>query len=330
MKKNIVFFIVMILILTLTQSLNAQQQDKTDDKHPSEISVVIFVLDIDNIDSADQNFTANVFVGCRWTDPSLAHPGPKKIVKPLKEIWHPRIQFVNQQKIFHTFPPEVEISPDGEVVYRIRVWGNFSQPLNLRNFPFDKQEFNIQIIATGYKPDEIKFVSDSKIQSSIAEKLSLADWSVVQSKAQVTPYKPLSAIEVSGFMFSFTAKRHSDYYLLKVILPLLLIVGMSWIVFWIPPTQSATQISVSVTSMLTLIAYRFAVDSHLPNISYLTRLDYFILGSTILVFLTLLQVVITSIMASNDNLKTALIIDLHSRWIFPLIFSTIFIHSLFI
>jgi hypothetical protein len=51
----------------------------------------------------------------------------------------------------------------------------------------------------------------------------------------------------------------------KVILPLILIVAMSWIVFWIDPEESGIQISVAITTMLTLIAYRFAVGADLPK-----------------------------------------------------------------
>ena len=39
--------------------------------------------------------------------------------------------------------------------------------------------------------------------------------------------------------------------------------------------------------MLTLIAYRFLLGQSLPPVSYLTRLDYFLLGATILVFIAL-------------------------------------------
>jgi hypothetical protein len=39
--------------------------------------------------------------------------------------------------------------------------------------------------------------------------------------------------------------------------------------------------------MLTLIAYRFAVDSQLPRLPYMTRLDLFTLASTLLVFFSL-------------------------------------------
>jgi hypothetical protein len=68
-------------------------------------------------------------------------------------------------------------------------------------------------------------------------------------------------LQIAGYAFEFYASRLAQYYLLKVILPLLLIVMMSWTVFWIDPTNGGPQISVAVTSMLTLIAYRFSIGS---------------------------------------------------------------------
>ncbi len=54
--------------------------------------------------------------------------------------------------------------------------------------------------------------------------------------------------------------------------------------------------------MLTLIAYRFLLGGMLPRISYLTRLDYFLLGSTVLVFLALVEAACTSRLATSAAL----------------------------
>jgi hypothetical protein len=51
--------------------------------------------------------------------------------------------------------------------------------------------------------------------------------------------------------------------------------------------NASSQVSIAMTSMLTLIAYRFAIDSQLPRLPYMTRLDVFILASTLLVFFPL-------------------------------------------
>jgi cadmium resistance protein CadD (predicted permease) len=114
-----------------------------------------------------------------------------------------------------------------------------------------------------------------------------------------------------------------QHYILKVILPLILIVIMSWMVFWIDPSNAGPQISVAVTSMLTLIAYRFSVDSQLPRLPYMTRLDAFILYSSLLVFISLVQVVVTTNLASNQQATLARKIDRYCRVIFPLFFAVV-------
>jgi cadmium resistance protein CadD (predicted permease) len=107
------------------------------------------------------------------------------------------------------------------------------------------------------------------------------------------------------------------YYAIKIVTPLLLIVAMSWLVFWIDPKELGSNISVAITAMLTLIAYRFSIGELVPKVSYLTRLDYFILGSTLMVFLALLLVIITSNLTKSGQAQLAKSIDKWSRIIFP-------------
>jgi hypothetical protein len=95
---------------------------------------------------------------------------------------------------------------------------------------------------------------------------------------------------------------------------------MSWAVFWIDPKQVGPQIGVATTSLLTLIAYRFLLGGIVPRVSYLTRLDIFILGSTILVFLALVEAVVTGQLGSRDKERLALRIDRWSRLAFLVVF----------
>ncbi len=80
--------------------------------------------------------------------------------------------------------------------------------------------------------------------------------------------------------------------------------------------------------MLTLIAYRFAVGTDLPKVEYMTRLDLFILGSSILVFASLIQVVVTSSLAKSDRLFEARKIDVWCRGLFPVVFVLIALETL--
>jgi len=295
---------------------------------PTQVSVGIWIVDITNIDSAQQNFTADLAVVFRWKDARLAHTGTGVAYYALEQIWTPRVGIANEtSSVVRKFPESAEVEPDGTVLYRQRYVGAFTQPLRLRSFPFDRQAFHIQLVAIRYRPDEVMFVPDQnwinnglKQGAGIAPSITLPDWTIEKWETKPVTYALAPGFEYSGYAFEFTAARNVQHYILKVILPLILIVIMSWAGFWIDPVHSASQISVAVTSMLTLIAYRFAVDTQLPRLPYMTRLDVFFLISTLLVFFSLIEVLITTILDNNHRKKQAQTIDRYCRIIFPAVF----------
>lgn len=292
---------------------------------PTRVTLLVYFLDVTEIHSAEQSYTANVYLEARWRDERLAHPGATPVRKDLEAVWNPRLQIVNRRNLANTFPDAVEIGPKGDVIYRQRVWGDFSQPLDLRDFPMDRQVYTIQIVAAGYAKEEVELVPDPEITYGIAKVLSLPDWKVEEWNAETMPLRSLRDKQrmLSLAEFSFTARRESGYYVYKIIIPLLLIVAMSWVVFWIDPKEGGIQIGVSMTAMLTLIAYRFAVGADLPKVAYMTRMDKFLFGATVLVFATLVEVIITSTLARGERLELARRIDRWSRVLFPFLFALV-------
>ena len=296
---------------------------------PTQVSVGIWIADITSIDSAQQSFTAEIAVVLRWKDPRLAHTGNGVVRYPLEQVWHPRIAVVNEtNSVSRKFPDLVEVEPDGRVTYRQRYAGAFSQPLRLRSFPFDRQTFRLQFVAVRYRANEVQFVPDQdwidnglKQAGGIATSIALPDWTIESWNTKSLSYALAPGFEYSGYAFEFTASRNAQHYVWKVILPLVLIVIMSWAVFWIDPVTSNSQISIAVTSMLTLIAYRYAVDTQVPRLPYMTRIDLFFLVSTLLVFFSLIEVLVTTILDNNQQTERAKKIDRYCRVIFPVIFT---------
>jgi hypothetical protein len=299
------------------------------DDGPTQVSIGIWIVDISNIDSAQQSFTAEVAVVLRWKDPRLTHTGEGVVRYPLEQIWHPRTAIVNEtNSVSHRLPESVEVGSDGIVLYRQLYAGAFTQPLRLQSFPFDRQTFVFQLVAVRYRPDEVAFVPDQdwihnglKQAGGIAPKITLPDWTIEKWETKPLTYTLAPGLQYSSYAFEFTASRYVEYYILKVILPLVLIVIMSWSGFWIDPVNASAQISVAVTSMLTLIAYRFAVDTQLPRLPYMTRIDLLFLVSTLLVFFSLIEVLVTTVLDNNQQPERAKKIDRYCRVIFPAIFA---------
>src|SRR5207244_1668738 len=333
MTKKIYLSLVSLLAISILDAGGAEMPAAIErpgaDDSPTRVSIGIWMVDITNIDSAQQSFTAEMALVLRWKDPRLAHTGNGVVRYPLEQVWHPRIAVVNEtNSVSRKFPDLVEVEPDGRVTYRQRYAGAFFHPLRLLAFPFDRQTFRLQFVAVRYRANEVQFVPDQdwidnglKQAGGIATSITLPDWTIESWNTKSLSYALAPGFEYSGYAFEFTASRNAQHYVWKVILPLVLIVMMSWAVFWIDPVTSNSQISIAVTSMLTLIAYRFAVDSQLPRLPYTTRLDAFILTSTLLVFFSLIEVVVTTILENNQQTERAKKIDRYCRAIFPVIFA---------
>ena len=122
---------------------------------------------------------------------------------------------------------------------------------------------------------------------------------------------------VSRFDYVFEAQRTRSYYVWKVVGPLVIIVLMSWAVFWVDPKHVGPQLGMSATSILTLVAFLLSLGSILPPISYLTRLDHFVYASLSLQFLAFAEALTSTHLAANDNHALALRLDGAARFLFP-------------
>ena len=171
--------------------------------------------------------------------------------------------------------------PDGTVIFRQRYFGDLLRAAWTSTiFPFDRQRFHIQLVVPGYGPDEVALVpapdGPSRRQAE-HDPFSVADWDIGDVEAYPEPYpgdrgrsrdqRLPGRCRWAGAILGFWAG--------KAFVSVAIIVAMSWLVFWIDPKFVAPRLSVTVTSMLTLIAYRFLLDGSLPELSYLTRMDYF-------------------------------------------------------
>ena len=328
------FFLAMCLVTGLSQAETDVVPEKSlktrpgAGSSPTRVLVAVYVVDLKEIDGPKQNFTADVVVRLRWKDPRLAPSKPGVRAYSLNEIWHPGVQVVNRFSVQTTLPEILEADQEGMIRYRQRYIGQFSTLLDLRAFPFDRQTLSIRLAAPAAASGEIEFVED--VDMGLASPLSITDWNIGRWRARTEAYQVgAGGRELAAFRLEFEATRYFNFYLVQIVIPLTMILCMSWVVFWIDPNQSGPRISISITSMLTLVAYRLLLGSFLPRLSFLTRMDYFVLSSTSLVFLALLNVIFIGRLMLAQKETLAKKVDMHSRWIFPLIFLLVLYFSFF-
>jgi hypothetical protein len=290
---------------------------------PTEVSVGIRMIDLTEINDVSQTMTGDFAVRLTWTDPRLAHLEGCEIL--LDDIWSPGLTFINSGRLFTSRPREAGIGPGGTVTYVQRYYGTLATYHNLHDFPFDKQRFRISLSSLEWGEKEVQLTVDEKVTGR-REPLNISDWTIKGVKGVISrDYADTYDRFHSRYDFEISANRIRGYYGWKVVLPLCLIVAMSWTVFWINPARFGPQISLSATSMLTLVAFIFATTNMVPKLGYFTILDKFITASTILVFLALVQSLTTTYLFSKDKEAIALHIDHVSRFAFPLTFAALVI-----
>jgi hypothetical protein len=176
---------------------------------PTQVSVGIWIVDINNIDSAQQNFTADIAIVLRWKDARLAHTGTGAVHYALDQIWTPRVSIANEtNSVVRKLPESAEVEPDGTVLYRQRYVGSFTQALRLQSFPFDRQSFRIQFVAIRYRPNEVVFVADENwIHDGLRKpphfaSITLPDWTVERWDAKPDVYALTLACSTRGMSSS--------------------------------------------------------------------------------------------------------------------------------
>ena len=287
---------------------------------PFPLTIGFVVIDIDSIDGAQQSFVANFAIRVTWKDPRLATDLDFVRVIDADDVWTPTLQILNQQKLFETFPNQVEVAPDGTVIYAQRYWGALSYPMNLKDFPLDEHTLVIKLVAVGKDARNLEFTIDPEI-TGMSDVLTVTDWEVIDWDSIVEPISLGPKLPtLPGVAFEFEAKRLVKFYLIKVLIPLMLIVLMSLVVLFIDPNHTGPKLSIAITAILTLIAYRFLLGNLLPKISYLTHMDYFIFGSMFLVFAVLVETSIVARYMSQKREQKANILDYWSRWVFAVVF----------
>ncbi|MEK6248366.1 MAG: hypothetical protein N2C12_09320, partial [Planctomycetales bacterium] len=101
-RKLGILFLLLASLIVPARSEVLFKRPASADGGPTVVAVSIFLIDLDGVDNADQTFTANLSLDMRWSDPRLAHGQDGSIVRPLGDVWNPRLQIANQQRLIKT------------------------------------------------------------------------------------------------------------------------------------------------------------------------------------------------------------------------------------
>jgi gmma-aminobutyric acid receptor subunit gamma len=158
--------------------------------------------------------------------------------------------------------------------------------LELADFPFDTQE--LTLVVTCNRPNIVHFVENEEYPSifmyqdfQLSSLFDVVYYEYVFCSSSLSdPAESSSGYRYPRFHFTVTLARQAGYYLSNVCTPICFISMLSLISLGIDldgfTLTTADRLSISLTLLLTGVAYKFVVASSLPQLSYQTLLDYYI------------------------------------------------------
>lgn len=300
---------------------------------PTEVFVGIGLRNITGINEREETFEVDGELYAAWHDPRLSfdpqqfgadekvYQGEVALEKLKSAIWWPDLEIVDSRGPRERMYVALSVLADGSVFYRERFQALIYQPFFLGAFPFDEHEITFTVEPFSHAADRVTFVTLE--EEGVGLGWESDEWAVEEKGLLIDP----GTVDDEGATYAAATlaieiRRDPSFYLSNFVLPLLLIVAISWAVFWMDfeTMHLADRMSVSFTSVLTVVAFDFVTADSLPKLPYATLLDNILSISYLFLGLTVLENLLANNLAKNGRLVAAGRIDKLSRLFFPVVY----------
>lgn len=286
-----------------------------------DVYVYVNVFSITEISTTSETFNAYFYLRAMWVEPGLKSSGD---FNP-DVAWTPRFQFMNAVDAPDIHDERFEVSPwrfgpDDEPVlsWSCKCRGTFREQFELGLFPFDAQDLHLTI-STQHEHVELHEDCYDDVKSKLREEYTMLPEFNVHSPPRLEARKEKALGKFATLDIVFNAQRRYTFHIWNVFLPVFLLTAMQFSVFAVEVADVADRLGVTLTLVLASVAYKYVVSEKLPNISYLTMCDFYVLGS----FMFMAAVVCQNAaggFVSQDDLDAAVDQDTMSQRAFIAVF----------
>jgi hypothetical protein len=263
---------------------------------PQQVHVGVHLMNLYDLNMDEHSFYADFYIWFKW----------KGDIDPTE------IEFVNS---IEKWSMAREQSGDSSNMtlkdgtnYRIyRVEGRFFHSFSLNRFPLDKHVLDIQIESPEHAADSLVYLPDNDA-AEIRRSLKLVGWEMkgCRLESNIHDYgtdfgnAEENAQRYSNLTYTVTLARPVSYFLLKMLLPLSIVLMVSFGALMLHPTHIDTRSSLPIGGLLTAVFLQQSYSDALPDTGYMVLMDKIYLLSYLLISLVLLQV----IRAGNDLMRS--------------------------
>ncbi|KAK2849264.1 hypothetical protein Q5P01_009098 [Channa striata] len=252
----------------------------------TEVKTDIFVTSFGPVSDVEMEYTMDMFFRQMWVDERLKFEGPIEILRlnnrMVDKIWTPDTFFRNSKKsISHnmTTPNKLfRIMQNGTVLYTMRLTISAECPMSLMNFPMDGHACPLKFGSYAYTSSEIMFTWRKGTAASVdcpKESISLLQYDLVGQTLSSEIFRSNTG-QYSVQVVHFHLQRKLGYYLIQTYIPLIMVVVLSQVSFWINKESVPARTVAGITTVLTMTTLSMSARQSLPKVSYATAMDWFI------------------------------------------------------
>ncbi|CAG9563559.1 unnamed protein product [Danaus chrysippus] len=264
--------------------------------YPTVVQTNILIRSMGPVSELDMDYSMDCYFRQYWRDTRLSFLGPIRSlslsIKMLERIWRPDTYFYNGKHSYvHTITVPnklLRISQHGDILYSMRLTIKAKCPMELRNFPMDRQSCPLILGSYAYSNQQLVYQWQNSQSVNFVPGMTLSQFDLISF-----PYRNFTFTRREGdfsvLQVSFNLKRHTGYFLIQVYVPCILIVVLSWVSFWIHREATSDRVGLGITTVLTLSTISLDSRTDLPKVRYATALDWFLLMSFFYCIATLLE-----------------------------------------
>lgn len=185
----------------------------------------------------------------------------------------------NQQGRRFAQQVSILLTHTGRVTYAERFTATLQAPyFDFTRYPFDTQTFFVEV--SSMLPMEFVEFYPLEDHTGMGDMLGEEEWILENARIKAFTSPGIGGRETSVVALEFEARRHVQYYLLRIILPLIIILFVSWATFFLE--EYRRRIDMASANLLVFVAFNFAISTTLPRLGYLTFMDSLLVGMFII------------------------------------------------
>ncbi|MCK4759314.1 MAG: ABC transporter substrate-binding protein, partial [Candidatus Aminicenantes bacterium] len=268
------------------------------------------IIELQNFDQKESSFDLDFYLWFRWKG----------------EIDPTNFEFINGSAFFVEKVKESFENGLRYICFRIK--GNFRGEFPMQKYPFDSQTLRVRLKHKDLPIENLVYVVDVRGIEKEGREVEISDWEFRKSFQFSDILKTITSlgdpwllgkkasVSYSIYNLAVEIKRMPLPFLIKFLIPLVIVVVISHLVFYIHPDEFEARCGIGITGILSAIAFHITQGETLPQVGYVITVDKFFILSYTMIFFTLLETVIVSRYFKADQLKKAKKIDRTFRYTF--------------